>query len=45
VCQHPSSKIDEALVEVKELALFSAVAGGRVDQLETVRAEGVNAKS
>jgi hypothetical protein len=27
-------EIDEALVEVEELAPFSAVAGGRVDQLE-----------
>lgn len=27
-------KIDEALVEVEELAPFSTVAGGRVDQLE-----------
>jgi hypothetical protein len=30
-------EIDEALVEVEELAPFSAVAGGRVDQLENER--------
>lgn len=30
-------EIDEALVEMEELAPFSAVAGGRVDQLENER--------
>src|SRR6267154_121176 len=30
-------EIDEALIEVEELAPFSAVAGGRVDQLENER--------
>ncbi len=30
-------EIDEAFVEMEELAPFSAVAGGRVDQLENER--------